>query len=113
MSAEQEGRQAANRFRAEHGLGVQPLPDIVATIELSQGLDVAILDAERDQHGMVMRDTVRNLVIIAAACTRNPMRQRSTLAHELGHVLFGDFSSDVMSGRTPEEMRADSFEVGS
>lgn len=109
MSGEQEGRRAAEKFRADHGLGVQPLPDIVATIELFQGLDVAILDAEHDQHGMVMRDTDRDLIIIAAARTPHPMRQRSTLAHELGHVLFEDFSPEVMNGRTPEEVRADSF----
>jgi len=40
------------------------------------------------------------------------MRQRSTLAHELGHVLFQDWAdSDAgdWSERNPAEIRADAF----
>jgi hypothetical protein len=40
------------------------------------------------------------------------MRQRSTLAHELGHVLFGDFAlprAGDWDKRSPEEIRADAF----
>ncbi|MFK5283399.1 ImmA/IrrE family metallo-endopeptidase, partial [Lacticaseibacillus paracasei] len=50
---------------------------------------------------------------IAVACTPNPMRLRSTLAHELGHirletVVRGPGTTD-WSTRTPEEREADSF----
>lgn len=38
------------------------------------------------------------------------MRQRSTLAHELGHVLLDDWNgSGDLSARSPEETRADAF----
>jgi Zn-dependent peptidase ImmA (M78 family) len=38
------------------------------------------------------------------------MRQRSTLAHELAHVLFGDWAhGEDLSARSPEEIRADAF----
>ena len=60
----------------------------------------------------MMRDPQRDAVFIGVACTRHPMRQRSTLAHELGHVLFADVkdgSAGAWSHRSPEEIRADTF----
>jgi Zn-dependent peptidase ImmA (M78 family) len=112
MNAENEGRAEAEAFRREHKLGDAPLPDLVSLIELTQDIDVAVLDAEPDEHGMTMRDPDRDVVMVAVARTRNPMRQRSTLAHELGHVLFGDFAPPKADGwdeRSPQEIRADAF----
>jgi Zn-dependent peptidase ImmA (M78 family) len=73
---------------------------------------VAVLDTGPDEHGLTMRDPARGTIFIGVARTRNPMRQRSTLAHELGHVLFGDWAdSDAgnWSDRDPAEIRADAF----
>ena len=112
MTAEGEGGEAAERFRQEHHLGVQPLGDLVAVIEQATGIDVAVLDAGPDEHGLTMRDPARGTVFIGVARTRNPMRQRSTLAHELGHVLFGhwaDPDSGNWGDRDPAEIRADAF----
>lgn len=112
MSAEAEGSELAAGFRREHHLGEQPLGDLVAVIEQMTGIDVAVLDAGPDEHGMAVRDPARGTVFIGVARTRNPMRQRSTLAHELGHVLSGDWAgSDAgsWSDRSPPEIRADSF----
>lgn len=112
MNAEAEGRAAAERFRLEHRLGVQPLGDLVALIEQTTGVDVAILDVGPDEHGLAMRDPARGAVFIGVARTRRPMRQRSTLAHELGHVRFEDWTSNGVSDwseRKPAEIRADAF----
>jgi Zn-dependent peptidase ImmA (M78 family) len=112
LTAETEGCASAARFRQDHYLGVQPLGDLVAVIEQATGIDVAVLDVGPDEHGLTMRDPVRGTVFIGVARTRNPMRQRSTLAHELGHVLFGDWAdSDAgdWSDRSPAEIRADAF----
>lgn len=112
MTRESDGKARAEAFRTEHALGLGPLGDLVTIIEQAQGLDVAVLDAEPDEHGMTMRDPAREVAMIAVARTRNPMRQRSTLAHELGHVLFGDYRSPRTRGwsdRSPEEIRADAF----
>ena len=112
VSAEAAGRTAAERFRRERHLGVQPLGDLVAVIEQSTGIDVAVLDVGPDEHGLTMRDPERDAVIIGVARTQNPMRQRSTLAHELCHVLFGDWtdtSTTAWGDRTPQEIRADAF----
>ncbi|MCE7008790.1 ImmA/IrrE family metallo-endopeptidase [Kibdelosporangium philippinense] len=112
MSAETEGRTAAARFRQEHHLGVQPLGDLVAIIEQATRIDVAVLDVGPDEHGLTMRDPARGAVFIGVARTPNPMRQRSTLAHELGHVLFEDWADNGTgnwSERSPAEIRADAF----
>jgi hypothetical protein len=42
------GRTAAARFRRDHGLGIQPMSDIVAVIEQATGIDVAVLDVGPD-----------------------------------------------------------------
>ena len=112
MNAEAEGRIAALRFREEHGLGLQPMGDLIAVIEQVTGIDVAVLEAGPDEHGMTMRDPRRGTVFIGVGRTQNPMRQRSTLAHELGHVLFEDWADNDAgnwSARTHEEIRADAF----
>lgn len=112
MNNETEGRAAAARFRREHRLGVQPLGDLVAIIDHATAIDVAVLDAGADEHGLTMRDPVHDAIFIGIARTRNPMRQRSTLAHELGHVVFQDWARghpDNWSDRTPVEVRADAF----
>jgi Zn-dependent peptidase ImmA (M78 family) len=112
LNAEAEGRTAAARFRQDHHLGVQPLGDLVAVIEQATGIDVAVLDVGPDEHGLTMRDPTRDAVFIGVARTRNPMRQRSTLAHELGHVLFEDWTDSGAgnwSDRNHAEIRADAF----
>jgi Zn-dependent peptidase ImmA (M78 family) len=112
LTAETEGSASAAQFRHDHHLGVQPLGDLVAVIEQATGIDVAVLDVGPDEHGLTMRDPARGTVYIGVARTRNPMRQRSTLAHELGHVLFQDWAdSDAgdWSDRNPAEIRADAF----
>lgn len=109
MSAEDEGRQAAEKFRRAHRLGSQPLGDLVTLVEQETDVDVAILDVDPDEHGLTMRDPERGTIFIAIARTPHPMRQRSTLAHELGHVVFGDWTEDVVATRSHEEVRADAF----
>lgn len=109
MTAERQGRLAAEEFRHKHHLGVQPLGDLVTILEQEAEVDVAILEAGRDEHGLTMRDPERGAVFIAVAKTRHPMRQRSSLAHELAHVLFGDWAQKPVTDRSPEEIRADAF----
>jgi Zn-dependent peptidase ImmA (M78 family) len=112
LTAETAGCEAAARFRQDHHLGVQPLGDLLEIIEQATGIDVAVLDVGPDEHGLTMRDPVRGTVFIGVARTRNPMRQRSTLAHELGHVLFEDWvdnDTSDWSDRSQAEIRADAF----
>lgn len=110
MTPELQGKEAAANFRREHHLGVQPLGDLAALIEQTTGHDVAVLDAGPHEHGLTMRDPVHEVTFIGVARTRNPMRRRSTLAHELAHVLYGDWNDgEDLSARSEEEIRADAF----
>ena len=110
LSSERQAKQVAASFRADYRLGVQPLGDLVALIEQTTGYDVAILEGDPDEHGLTMRDPVRGAVFIGIARSRRPMRQRSTLAHELAHVLFEDWSGEPEpEKRKPQEVRADAF----
>jgi Zn-dependent peptidase ImmA (M78 family) len=112
VNAEAEARAAAALFRQDHDLGTRPLGDLIAVIEQATRIDVAVLDAGPDEHGMTMRDRDRGAIFIGVARTPFPMRQRSSLAHELGHVLFDDWAETEAgnwSDRTPEEIRADAF----
>lgn len=110
MTPEIQGKEAAATFRDEHHLGVQPLGDLVALIEQTTGHDVAVLDADPDEHGLTMHDPAREVTFIGVARTRNPMRQRSTLAHELAHALFCDWNDGKdLGARSREEQRADAF----
>ncbi len=59
-----------------------------------------------------MRDPVTGRVVIAVATTPHPMRHRSSIAHEIGHVVAGDLDRDVPlvpGERSHEEKRADAF----
>lgn len=113
MTAELEGRLGANRYRSDRHLGLLPLGDLVTLIERLEGIDVAILPvADPDAHGLTVSDPKTGVTRIAAAATSNPMRQRSTLAHELAHHIFDDHlnPSDPRWGQTgPLESRADAF----
>lgn len=112
VDTEAAGRARAEEFRRDHHLGVQPLGDLVALIEQTTGIDVAVLEAGPDEHGLAMRDPVRDVVFLAVARTPHPMRQRSTLAHELAHVLFEDWTSATVkewSKPGPEEERCRAF----
>lgn len=108
VTIEAQAAKAANEFRKKHGLDTQPLGDLITLIEQTTGHDVAVLDAEKDEHGLTMRDPQRGRVFIGVARTPHPMRQRSSLAHELGHLVFDDYSDDLEL-RTREETRADAF----
>lgn len=109
---EARARQLAESFRAEHDLGDGPIKDMFELVHVAVGIDVLSLDADDAEHGLSMLDPVTGTVVIAVATTAHPMRQRSSIAHELGHVLAGDLQRDVAlrpGARSPSEICADAF----
>jgi Zn-dependent peptidase ImmA (M78 family) len=110
---EDDARKAAEAFREENGLGIAPIADIVALIEQTQEVDVTVLGVDdSNEHGLTMVDPVRGATILAVASSNNPMRWRSTLAHELGHLIFRDHNNGkpgVLSAGSTTEKRAQSF----
>lgn len=105
-----DARTAAAQFRAEQHLGTAPIADLVTVLEDCPGIHVAVLPrGTPDHHGMRASDPERQVTVLAAAATPHPVRLRSTLAHELGHHVFGDPTPATWSERTPEEDRATEF----
>lgn len=112
VSGEREGRAAAERYRLDHHLGTQPLGDLVALIDLIEKIDVAIIQSPaNDTHGITVCDPQTDTVMLIATATPNPVRLRSTIAHELAHHLFNDKTpeGEDWQDRTFEETRADAF----
>lgn len=111
MSNEGIGREAAEQVRAEAGLGGQPVPSVERVIEAVTGAGVMRVPATRPGHGMTMRHGDR--ILVAVSCTPHPMRLRSTLAHELGHIRLDTIDrpidAEAWSTREPAEIQADAF----
>jgi Zn-dependent peptidase ImmA (M78 family) len=81
-------------------------------VHAAKGIDVISMNAPDAEHGLSMCDPVTGRVVIAVATTSHPMRQRSSIAHELGHVIAGDLDRAeplVPGERSPEEICADAF----
>lgn len=109
---ERLAKKLAEQFRDQHGLGDRPIKDMFELVHFAAGVDVISMPASEAEHGLSMNDPETGRTVIAVATTPHPMRQRSSIAHELGHVLGGDLtrSQPLMPGeRTPEEIRADAF----
>lgn len=111
MSNERIGQKAADDFRHEFGLGTEPIANMARLIEQKVSVGVAYVHTSMPGHGMTMRFGERYLM--AVGCTQHPMRLRSTLAHELGHLRLGSvdrpLSHSDWDARTPEEIQADAF----
>lgn len=81
-------------------------------MHVTKGIDVISMNVPDIEHGLSMCDPATGRVVIAVATTPHPMRHRSSIAHELGHVGAGDLERDtrlVPGERSPEEIRADAF----
>jgi Zn-dependent peptidase ImmA (M78 family) len=112
LSGETLGREAAAHVRQALGLDDAPIADMIEVIEARAKCDVAIEPMPDGMHGMVATDPRSGKSIIAVATSEFLVRQRSSLAHELGHLELGGLRDHVAaycSARTPEEVAADAF----
>lgn len=109
---EERARQLAERFRAAHELGDGPIKDMFELVHAAAGVDVLSVPVAESEHGLSMIDPATGRIVVAVATTAHPMRQRSSIAHELGHILAGDLDRAdrlVPEERSSEEIRADAF----
>lgn len=111
MSNEKIGREAAEEYRKQLGLGTYPVGNLARLIENELGIGVAYVQGAEPGHGMTMSDGKRTL--IAVGCTPHPLRMRSTLAHELGHVVLESVDlylrDQKIGARDSREIQADAF----
>jgi Zn-dependent peptidase ImmA (M78 family) len=111
VSAEADGRDAAERFRAEHGLGVAPIWDLAELAETVLNVDIARFDMPDGVEGATRQDPLTGATAVAIGTSDNPERQRFTLAHEIAHIVCEDITDhpEGTRERTPGEQRADAF----
>ena len=98
---------APEEFRAAHDLGDAPVKDMFELVHATVGIDVLSMEASDAEHGLSMRDTATGRVVIAVATTPNPMRPRSSVAHELGHVVAGDLEERKVADSRRTQPRGD------
>lgn len=85
---------------------------LISAIEARFGIDIVVLDGDRDIDGLAI--ALPGARVIALAATAVPARQRFTLAHELCHLLTGDdqevhLDTNVYDKSAPGERRANAF----
>src|SRR3954470_10135873 len=105
-----EGRRA----RLDMGFGLEgPLPDLLEAVEGPGGVQVLVLDLGDDVAGAYLQRG--GLVLLFVNGDHAAVRQRVTLAHELGHCRLGhasviDRPSDVFGTQhDPAEVAANYF----
>ena len=106
-------RQAGDRV-AEAGRSVTEA-DLPALVEDVFGTDVAVIELDDGFDGLAAASDDAKLIVLATS--QMPLRQRYTLAHELGHLLAGDDQdihldkdvNDKSARAEPSEVRANAF----
>lgn len=68
--------------------GVKEAPVDVTSIARSLGVDVSYSPAEDSLSGFILRNDETGKTIIGVNSTQHPLRQRFTVAHEIGHYLL-------------------------
>jgi hypothetical protein len=93
------------------GLDIAPIADLVEAVEHLTGVDVGTMPLPPGVSGVCATDPDRATSIVLVNCTDVAERQRFTLAHELGHLVFGDTTHvDAVDGqRSPREVLCDEF----
>jgi Zn-dependent peptidase ImmA (M78 family)/transcriptional regulator with XRE-family HTH domain len=107
----ERGRTAAEKVRAALGCDIAPIADLVAAVEHLTGVDVGTMPLPSGVSGVCATDPDRATSIVLVNSVDVAERQRFTLAHELGHLLFGDATHvDTVDGqRSPRETLCDEF----
>jgi len=110
-SVQERGRSAAEQVRQALSIGNAPIADLVESVEHLTGADVGVVPLPSGVPGICATDPERATSVVLVNSTEVAERQRFTLAHELGHLLFGDKTHvDAVEGdRSPQEILCDEF----
>jgi transcriptional regulator with XRE-family HTH domain len=108
---QEQGRAAARAVRDALRLGDAPIADVAGVIEDLTGTDVGTAALPTGVSGVCVTDPERATSIILVDSTHVAERQRFSLAHELGHLLFGNSThvDATSTERTPREILCDEF----
>jgi Zn-dependent peptidase ImmA (M78 family) len=109
-----EGAQKAREWRTRLGLGLSgPVPDVLHAVEVLAGVAVSVLELPGGVSGAYTMQEDQGFAFLNSS--EPAVRQRFTLAHELGHHAFADGATidteDAVFGSSisPVERRARTF----
>ena len=109
---EAEAERQALRLREMHGLGTAPVGDVVDLVATCGRCDVTVVPMPDGVDGVIARDPQTERSVVAVATTEAWARQRMTLVHELGHLVFDGLDRDLpadCAGDGTAESQATSF----
>lgn len=90
IKREDELESLANQIREEWNLGLEPLPDLIDIFE-ERGIKVFEIDNQQYRGFDGLSANINDIPIVVIGNQWPGDRQRFTLAHELAHILLGDF----------------------
>lgn len=99
----------AVQVRKHWGLGLNPIPDLIDTLE---GRGIKVFTTRFDDprfEGMSARADHHHIVVVGRSWPGD--RQRFTLAHELGHLVLDDRLSDELNKEKAADRFAGAFMV--
>ncbi|HEX5493603.1 MAG TPA: XRE family transcriptional regulator [Mycobacteriales bacterium] len=106
-----QAEDLAGQVRQVLGLSVAPISELDEVIEELTGVDVGAAPLPDGVSGVVLEHQRRDTALLIVNSDEVAHRQRFTMAHELGHLLFGDPAHvhTLTSFRSPAENRCDEF----
>lgn len=100
----------ADGLRAAWSLGINPIPDLIDTLE-SRGIRVITTDAVDQGNLDGLAGQVDGVPLIVVGRHWNGDRQRFTLAHELGHLMLdGRVASELLEALRVQHKRGEPLE---
>ena len=110
-TSQARGLVLAANVRTTLGLGIGPIFDLPEVLEQLTGVDVGSAPMPDGVSGVCATDPARATSLVLVDSNEVADRQRFTLAHELGHLLFGDRAhvGAADGRRLPLEVRCDEF----
>jgi len=111
-NVEDQADRDALELRQRVGLGLQPVLDITAFLELEFGIRIYVRRLDAKISGLfAFDDTIGACILLNANHPRE--RRNNTAAHELGHLVSTRRKTDVLWSRSPvrspEERYANAF----
>jgi len=94
----------ADLMRSEWALGLNPIPDMIDTLE-SKGVMIIITSVEAKKKFDGLAGAIGNTPVIVVSAHQPGDRQRFTLSHELGHLVL----HNRLAGNIDEEKACNYF----
>ncbi|MCL2423939.1 MAG: ImmA/IrrE family metallo-endopeptidase [Micrococcales bacterium] len=110
--AERQAAERAGSIRRDYGLGTAPIGEVAELVATCAQCDVTVMTMPVGVDGVIARDPRTRRSIVAVAATDAWARQRMTLAHELGHLVFDRLDRDLpadCAGDSAAESQVTSF----